>query len=71
MQQVTASQTVKRAGFESLKQVSEITGQSHQTLGNWYKNKRQLFNIVILGCQTLVDSQHRQHVDQLGQHSES
>ena len=71
MQQVTASQTVKRAGFESPKQVSEITGQSHQTLGNWYKNKRKLFDIVILGCQTLVDSQHRQHVDQLGQHSES
>lgn len=71
MQQVTASQTVKRAGFQSLKQVSEITGQSHQTLGNWYKNKRNLFDIVILGCQTLVDSQHRQRVDQPGQHSES
>lgn len=71
MQQVTASQTVKRAGFNSLKQISEITGQSHQTLGNWYKNKRQLFDIVILGCQTLIDSQRLQHVDQPDRHSES
>jgi len=50
MQEITASQTIKRSGLKSLKEVSELTGQSPQTLINWYKHKRALFDIVIKGC---------------------
>jgi len=55
MQEITASQVIKRSGLKSLNQVSEMTGQSPQTLINWYKNKRALFDIVIKGCLTTVD----------------
>ena len=50
MQQITASQTVKKAGFRSMKEVSEMTGLSHQTLVNWFNNRRQVFDLLILGC---------------------
>lgn len=47
---MTPSQQAKQAGLTGLKQVSEMTGQSAQTLINWYKNKPELFDVVISGC---------------------
>ncbi len=47
---MTAAQAAKSAGLKSLAVVSELSGVSRQTLDNWYKNKRKLFDIVILGC---------------------
>ena len=47
---MTPAQTIKHHGLKSLTQVSELTGQSAQTLINWHKHKPQLFKIVILGC---------------------
>jgi len=49
---MTASQQAKSMGLKSLKQVSEITGQSMQTLDNWSKHKPDLFRIVLIGCHT-------------------
>lgn len=45
-----AHELAKQHGLKSLTQVSELTGQSNQTLINWHKNKPQLFEIVLLGC---------------------
>tara|TARA_R100000544_G_scaffold22818_1_gene11393 strand:+ start:43 stop:234 length:192 start_codon:yes stop_codon:yes gene_type:complete len=53
MQATTASQVAKRNGLKSLKEVSDITGQSSVTLINWYKNKRDLFEVVVIGCVAL------------------
>jgi len=47
---MTPSQQAKAAGLKNLTQVSEMTGQSLQTLTNWHKNKHGLFRIVLLGC---------------------
>jgi len=47
---MTPSQQAKSAGLKSLSQVSELTGQSLQTLGNWHRDKPELFRIVLLGC---------------------
>ena len=47
---MTPSQQAKAEGLKSLSQVSEMTGQSLQTLSNWSKNKPELFKIVLLGC---------------------
>ena len=34
----------------TLKDVAVMTGQSRQTLLNWWKNKTDLFKIVVKGC---------------------
>ena len=47
---MAASKQAKELGLKSLKQVSELTGQSPQTLINWHKNKPELFEVVLLGC---------------------
>lgn len=47
---MTASKQAKELGLKSLTQVSELTGQSLQTLTNWFKDKPELFEIVLLGC---------------------
>jgi hypothetical protein len=41
----------KKAGMQSLAEVSRITSVSPETLNNWYKRKPKLFEVVILGCQ--------------------
>jgi len=43
------NETVKQAGLDSVKQLSKLTGQSPQTLKNWYLYKVALFNIVLIG----------------------
>ena len=47
---MTASKQAKELGLKSLTQVSELTGQSLQTLTNWFNDKPKLFNVVLLGC---------------------
>lgn len=44
------SKACKQAGMRSLTQLSEMSGTSIQTLSNWYKNKRALFDLVMLGA---------------------
>ena len=47
---MSASKQAKAAGLDSLSQVAKMTGQSPQTLINWYNNKPELFNVVLAGC---------------------
>ena len=47
---MTAASEAKELGLKSLAQVSELTEQSTQTLNNWFNNKPELFEIVLLGC---------------------
>ena len=47
---MTASKQAKELGLKSLTQVSELTGQSLQTLTNWFNDKPELFEVVLLGC---------------------
>ena len=44
------SDKCKAAGLKSLAKLSEITGQSTQTLRNWHKFKPELFEIVLRGA---------------------
>ena len=44
------SEQAKAAGLNSLKELSEITKQSEQTLLNWHANKPEMFEIAILGA---------------------
>jgi hypothetical protein len=46
----TPSKKAKELGLKSLTQVSELTGQSLQTLTNWFNDKPELFEVVLLGC---------------------
>lgn len=50
---MTAAKQAKAAGLKNLSQVSEITGQSLQTLRNWSINKPKLFAVVLKGCQQI------------------
>ena len=47
---MTPSKQAKELGLNSLTQISELTKQSPQTLINWFNNKPELFEIVLLGC---------------------
>jgi len=47
---MTASKQAKAKGLTNLKQVSDLTGVSPQTLDNWYKHKPELFETVLCGC---------------------
>lgn len=42
------SERCKQAGLKSLAELSEITGESVQTLNNWTKNKPNIFDAVLL-----------------------
>ena len=57
---MTASKQAKELGLKSLTQVSELTGQSLQTLTNWYNDKSELFEVVLLGCVVKHDSMNKQ-----------
>jgi|TARA_R110000764_G_scaffold225876_1_gene315553 hypothetical protein len=47
---MSASKKAKKYGFKNLTQVQAISGESQQTLGNWYRFKPLRFEIVLLGC---------------------
>jgi hypothetical protein len=51
---MTPSKQAKELGLKSLTQVSELTGQSLQTLTNWFNDKPELFNVVLIGCVQLT-----------------
>jgi AcrR family transcriptional regulator len=51
---MTASEHAKRIGIKSLKQVSDESGVSTQTLNNWFNDKPKLFEIVLIGCLTKI-----------------
>ena len=44
------SEKCKAAGLKSLAELSEITGESVQTLNNWSKNKPRVFALVLRGA---------------------
>jgi hypothetical protein len=52
---MTPSKKAKKLGLKSLTQVSELTGQSLQTLTNWFNNKPELFEVVLLGCKYKIE----------------
>ena len=43
------SEKVKLVGLKSFAELSEVSGESVQTLNNWYKNKPRLFELVLIG----------------------
>ncbi len=49
----TAAEKAKAYGIKDLKKVSKMTGQSTQTLNNWFNNKRHLFEIILIGCKKM------------------
>ena len=50
---MTPSQQAKDAGLNSLSELCEITGQSAQTLSNWFKDKPSLFKTVLIGASVI------------------
>jgi|TARA_S200002703_G_scaffold141114_1_gene132728 hypothetical protein len=51
MQNITCSQYAKAYGLKSLKEVQELTGGVYRdTLLKWYKNKPELYEVIVLGC---------------------
>ena len=50
MTNMTLAEYIRVCGLVSIKNVSEITDTSRQTLNNWYKFKPVLFNVLIAGC---------------------
>lgn len=56
MEQLKISQHLKKHGFKSLKEFSEIVGVVETTLRDWYKKKPRLFHILVLGA--VVEKQY-------------
>lgn len=52
---MTPSKQAKAAGLRNLKQVSEMTGRSVGTLHNYHKRFPRLFEIILLGCNQMLD----------------
>jgi hypothetical protein len=50
MQLTTPSKYAKESGLKNLKEVQEITGVNRDTLVIWFKTRRSLFDVIILGC---------------------
>ncbi len=44
------SEVCKAAGLKSFAEFSEISGESVQTLNNWYKNEPRRFELVLKGA---------------------
>ena len=51
----TAGKTAKYHGLNGLKEITELTGQSVETLRNWFLKKPLLFHVVLVGCLMLRD----------------
>jgi hypothetical protein len=43
------SEVCKSAGLKSLAELSEISGESVQTLNNWFKNEPRRFELILKG----------------------
>ena len=48
---MAAKDVARGAGFKSLRDLAKISGVSIQTLNNWHKDKPQVFETVLIGCQ--------------------
>lgn len=46
---MTPSEAARSVGLDGISTVSEVSGASPQTLGNWNRNKPALFRVVLLG----------------------
>jgi len=46
---MTPAKKCKELGINGLKELSELSGVSYQTLSNWAKDKPKLFNIILKG----------------------
>lgn len=44
------SEKCKQAGLKSLNELAEISGESVQTLNNWFKYKPAVFDLVLRGA---------------------
>ncbi len=44
------SEKCKAAGLKSLNEISQLSGESVQTLNNWHKNKPRVFELVLRGA---------------------
>ena len=44
------SESAKLAGLKSLAEMAEISGESVQTLNNWFKNEPRRFELVLKGA---------------------
>lgn len=44
------SEICKSAGLKSLAELSEFSGESVQTLNNWYKAKPRRFELILKGA---------------------
>ena len=44
------SEKCKLAGLKSLAELSQISGESVQTLNNWHKKKPRVFELVLRGA---------------------
>lgn len=56
--EMTPAEYVKSNGVKSLSFIAEKTGVSVQTLGNWYKNKRPLFDTVVAGVKSEITEEN-------------
>lgn len=43
------SEMAKKAGLKSLNELAEITGESVQTLNNWFKDNPRRFELILKG----------------------
>jgi AcrR family transcriptional regulator len=48
---MTPSEQAKAQGLRSLAEVVRLSGVSYQTLTNWHRDKPELFEVVLLGCE--------------------
>lgn len=55
---MTAAEAAKKAGFKSLKEVSQLSGVNVDKLGRWHKESPQLFKTVLLGAWHLKINQN-------------
>lgn len=51
----TPSQYLKENGIKGIKELSEISQVSRQTLGNWYREKPELFRLLMMGAKAHKD----------------
>lgn len=54
VKKMTLSEHLKSHGFKSVKEFLNLvdSDMSHQTLGNWYKERRRIFDLLVTGVKT-------------------
>jgi len=55
----TANLDCKRQGLRGIGDLVRATGQSHQTLGNWWTEKPALFRVIVAGVVAEKEKQNR------------